>query len=173
MLIQPDINELGDKRLDEEESLAKIKEENVALRKSMGHQIPYQELLKRKELAEGARMDWRELIRRLNILCPFSLVLFDAFVPGYGETVAVKTPSKESHGVELEYVTGFPKTVLPEYSWIETDEHDCPITEHRGWRTVVRTIWKKGLTDGASVARVFGDALGKRSELHNQHAPKN
>lgn len=172
MLIQVDKNELGDKRLDEKESLAKIKEENLALRARMGHKIPHQELLKRKDIAEGHRMDWRELLRRLNLLCPFSLVVMDSHVNGV-DTIAIKTPSKESGELELTYVTGFPKTVLPEYSWIETDEYDCPTIEHRGWRTVVRSIWKKGLTDGVAVTRVFGDALGKRSELYKHDSPTN
>ena len=172
MLIQPDIHELGDKRLDPKEALAKIKEGNIALRQSMGHTIPHQELLKRREIAEGHKMDWRELIRRLNLLCPLSLVIFDSIVQG-APTIAIKTPVNGDNGMELQYVTGFPKTVLPEYSWIEVDEHNCPTNEHRGWRNVVRTLWQRGLTDGPSVARIFGDALGARSELHSKTTPKN
>ena len=173
MLIQPDKNELGDKRLSPEEAVVKLKEDNIALRKSFGHQIPHQELLKRKEIAEGRRMEWNELIRRLNLLCPLSLVILDSFVPGVGPCIAIKTAKNGPDGLELQYVTGFPKSVIPEYSWIETDEHDCPIKEHRGWRNVIRSLWKKGLTDGAKISEVFGDALGVRSDLHLQNAPKN
>lgn len=173
MLIQPDIHELGDKRLSPEEGVAKLKEENIALRQSMGHTIPHQELLKRREIAEGRKMEWQEVIRRLNLLCPLQLVILDSFVPGVGPSIAIKAPHNGPDGMELKYLTGFPKTVLPEYSWIEVDEHNCPIKEHRGWRNVVRTLWQKGLTDGDAVARVFGDALGTRSELHLKDTPRN
>lgn len=173
MLIQPDKNELGDKRLDPKESLARIKEENTALRASMGHQIANQELLQQRKLAEGQKMDWRELIRRLNLLCPFSLVIFDSAVNGR-PTIAIKTPAVENGEHVLSYVTGFYKDALPEFSWVEVDEHNCPTVEHRGWRTVVKTLWRRGLTNGKDVARVFPEVLrgDNRAALYTKDLPK-
>lgn len=159
MLIQTDINELGDKRLNPEEGLAKIIEENTAMRAK--DKLPGQEQLEDVEQALGRPMAYQELVRRLKILNP-NLVIGDG---GVNNAIAVRIyrDNGDGEGNRLTYLTGFYKTILPEYSSVTVDEYGVALNETRGWRTVLLMLMKQRAASFPRVVEVFGDAFGQRS----------
>lgn len=159
MLIQPDRNELGDRRLDPKESLAKIKADNIALRAK--HKIKGQAQLEDEVAALGNPMGFSEFILKLRKLNP-ALIIQDG---GYPNAVAVRIfrDNGDGEGPRLTYLTGFLKEVLPEYSSVTTDEHGVAQNEKRGWRSVLLMLLKQRVLSYPDVVRVFGDAVGQRS----------
>lgn len=159
MLVQTDINELGDKRLDPKESLAKIKEENIALRAK--DKLPGQAQLQDVQAALGTPMGYQELILRLKRLVP-ELVIQDG---GVKNAVAVRIfrDNGDGEGPRLTYLTGFYKTILSEYSTVTVDEHGVALSETRGWRTVLLALIKQNVVSYRRVVKVFGNAMGQRS----------
>lgn len=159
MLIKPDSKYLGDKIVLDEEAIAKHKEETLAMRHEK-HAIAEQDVLANKEMALGQPMAWTELVRRLKLLNP-NLVIQDG---GYPNAIAVRI----QNGNETEYVTGFMKEVLPEYSWVTLDQDGIAKHEKRGWRQVVFTILQRRLATYGDAVRIFGQATGARSTRHDR-----
>ena len=164
MLIQTDINELGDKRLDPKESLAKIKEENIAMRAK--DKLPGQEQLEDAEAALGTPLAYQELIRRLKLLKP-ELIIQDGGMPN-AIAVRIFRDNGDGEGPRLTYLTGFYKEVLPEYSSVTVDEHGVALDEKRGWRTVLLMLMKQNVVSYRRVVEVLGDAFGQRSNRWHQ-----
>jgi hypothetical protein len=166
VLVQPDKNELGDKRLNEVENLAKLREENKKLTDE--NRIPDQNLLEDKTAALGMPMLTSEFIRRLERLNP-RLVIKPG---GVRNAVQLRYPFKNKEGVEeLEYVGGFyvDEKVLPEYSAVITDNRGLPLRELRGWRSVLVPLIERGIITLKQVEVTFGKARGQRSVLFNKH----
>ena len=158
MLIQIDKSELGDKRLNEVENLAKLKEGNLAL--AAKNKIAGQETLENKDMALGQPMSYQDLIRLLGKINP-AIQCSDG---GVKNAIAVRVPADLEDGTHgLKYVTGFYKEVLPEFSWVSTDEYGRPLRETRGWRTVVLALVKQGVISYRTAVDVFGEPNGQRS----------
>jgi hypothetical protein len=157
MLIAPDGSELGDKRLNEEESLSKLKEKNLQLASKF--KIPDQATLENTEMAQGHPMPYQDLIFLLKKMCP-TLVIEDG---GMANAVAVRIPGMLEDGTfGKRYVTGFYKEVLPEFSSVSTDTKGLPVREHRGWRTVVLACIKQGVVSYKDAVYLFGEPNGVR-----------
>lgn len=176
MLIQPDINELGDKRLDPKESVAQKREEclSMAARK----RIHKQDELEDAARALGPRIGYGEMVRKLRKLVP-SL----KFLDGSPGNIAVYAPRdrgeieqrfyqwyqeqeeaaargrkrQDSFFLYYKYVGGFPKSELQEYTTIDIDNANLGTKEHRSWRTVLIGLIRQGLVSYASVIKEFGD----------------
>ncbi len=171
MLIQPDRHELGDLRLDPKENLAKIKEDNLKLFSK--HKLPEQALLENQDMALGQPMDWQSFVRKLELLrVPDRMWIHDG---GYPNAIAIHVWRQKPSEIEpcWDYVGGFIKGMLPEFSAIKTDEHGLPTEEAagglRGWRSVLLSLIVNKVVSFNEVVRVFGDANGQRSGLwHKQ-----
>jgi len=148
MLIQTDIAELGDGRLDAKEGLAKIKEDNQRLLDTK--KIPDQKELENSEAALGQVLPTNEFIRLLIRICPGLLVEKG----GYPNAVALRMFVNG----EKKYVTGFELGYIPEYSSVLTDENGLPVKEVRGWRNVLVALLKQGLINTEILKREFGPA---------------
>lgn len=165
MLIQPDRNELGDKRLDPAETVAKKRQEclDMAAKK----RLPHQEDLEDQTRALGPRLQFAEMVAKLKRIVP-AMVVKDG-LPG---NVALYFPrnrkeleeatlawqnDKDTFFLSYKYVGGFPKTELQEFSTVDVDNAMLATREHRGWRTVVLTLIKQGVVSYNAVVREFGD----------------
>jgi hypothetical protein len=143
MLIQTDHNELGDKRLDVAEGIAKLKEDNKALLATK--KIADQADLENREAALGQVLPTSEFIQLLKRICPGLIVE----PGGYPNAVALR---RWVNG-EKKYVSGFKLGYLPEFSYIHTDEHGLPTEEVRGWRAVLTALTKQGLISFEALQR--------------------
>lgn len=152
-----DKKELGDKLLNPEEGVAKLKEENLAL--AAKGKLTNQSELEDPERAAGPRLSYQEVIYRLT-RCNPKLIFLDGS-PGNMAVYAI-LPDEEGKP-EKRYVGGFPKQPIPEYSYITTDEHGLPHREVRGWRTVLINMVKSGAITYKSAVKHFGEATGQRS----------
>jgi len=172
MLVQTDINELGDKRLNPDEAVYREREDLLKLAST--RKIGGQEELEDAERSCGPRLSWQEVIRRLR-LCNPELKFHDA---QGGAHIAVyrpknraeleadryeRDPEKHEWWNDHKYAGGFPKQELPEYSHVILDTSNLPVREIRGWRSVLLSMIKAGgITYSASVKH-FGEAIGFRS----------
>ena len=162
MLIQTDKNELGDKRLDAVEGLAKIKEENKKL--SDKNRIPDQDILEKREMALGFPLSPNDFIARIQRLNPRIIVELG----GVKNAVAVRYAklNPETGKYEKEYVTGFyVDHPLPEFSSVLVDGKGLPIREIRGWRSVLLALMRQKLLTLKQVELTFGKANGQRAIL--------
>lgn len=165
MLIQPDINELGDKRLDPKEGVAQKREQCLGM--AAKKRLPGQDELEDPSRALGPRMQFTEVISKLKRLIP-GLTVMDGS-PG---NVALYFPlnRKELEDVQRgwqndkpifflynKYVGGFPKTELQEYSTVDIDNAMLATKEHRGWRSVLITLIKQGVISYQAAVNEFGD----------------
>lgn len=185
MLIQTDIEELGDKRLNPDEAVYREREELLKL--AATRKISGQAELEDAERSCGPRLSWQEVIRRLR-LCNPQLQFHDAQV---SRDIAVyrpknrveleadryeRDPEKREWWNDHKYVGGFPKQDLPEYSHVILDSSNLPVREIRGWRSVLMSIIKANGITYASAVQQFGEAIGHRSgRWHEQlkaHKPK-
>jgi len=159
MLIQTDINELGDKNVKDHESLAKFKEETKALIDT--RKIPNQKELEDAKAAVGRVIyatDFNLMIQKLNP----QLQILPGGYPGAWQVRLLK-------GGESQYVTGYMNGPMPEYSFIVTDEHGLPANEVRGWRSALMALMKAGAITLKQIENEykFGTANGTRSHLWN------
>jgi hypothetical protein len=168
MLIQPDIAELGDTRLDPNESLAKIKAETHDMLEAKGCFLYGQAELEDIERAHGHRLEWREFIRRLtkvnrNLLIKDGLEGHVAvYAPKLHDDQDERDPSRPDWWNDHRYITGFAKSTLSEFSTITTDERGLPKREVRGWRSVLIALIKTRAITYRDAVREFGEPLGAR-----------
>jgi hypothetical protein len=158
-IVQVDRNQLGDKRLDPTENLAKLREGNEKL--SARSRIPHQEIFEHKGMALGIPMASNDLIRLLKKMAP-ALIIEDG---GVRNAVAVRVGPVllEDGTIGKRYLTGFYKGTLPEFSCIFSDERGRPTREDRGWRTVVLNLIKQGVVSYKDAVDVFGEPSGVRA----------
>jgi hypothetical protein len=158
MLVQPDKLELGDGRLNEVENLAKLKENNA--KRVQKFKIPGQVELENKDMAHGEPMGWQQLVYLLQKMNS-KIICEDG---GMKDAIAVRVPAWLEDGTYgKKYVTGFYKEVLPEFSWVTTDERGLPKREVRGWRTVVLALIRQGWIKYSDAVSIFGEPNGVRS----------
>lgn len=177
MLIQTDKNELGDKRLDPKENVAKKREECIAaagLKRLAG-----QDDLEDPSRTMGPRLQFSDIVAKLQRLVP-SLRVLDG-LPG---NVALYAPRNRKEIEETEpkfrqeqtdrilsgqkvqdvfflnykYVGGFPKKELHEFSGLDVEEYTrLANREQRGWRTVLIMLLQQGLVTYRAIIKEFGD----------------
>jgi hypothetical protein len=173
MLIVNDRSLLNDGRIDEHESLAKIKEGNRKLVEKF--RMPGQAELEDVDRSSGARMSYREIIRRLR-----NINLNIKAVDGSPDSIALyvlKTrkemaesanepndPTKYDWYKDFKYVTGCPKGFIPEYGAVTVDERGVAKREEpRGWRSLLIALVKSRAITYQQAQEEFGPAMGKRS----------
>lgn len=158
MLIQPDSSQLGDKCLSPEEGLIKIKEENRKLTEKL--KLKGQAELENKDMAQGRPMAYQDFIYLLKKMNP-QLICEDG---GYPNAIAVRIPAHLEDGTfGKKYVTGFMKEVLPEFSWVKTDDRGVAKRENRGWREVVKKLIEQRVVSYKDAVDVFGEPNGIRA----------
>jgi hypothetical protein len=107
MLIQPDINELGDKRLDPTESVAKQREKCLAM--AANKRIYKQDELQDITRALGPRIQFGEMVRRLRKLIPSIKVLDGSpgnvalYAPRHASEIADRLSEWEQEQAEAVY----------------------------------------------------------------------
>jgi hypothetical protein len=161
MLIQPDRNELGDRRLDLKEGAIKAHEDNKKL--ASQYRIPDQDVFEDQKQALGNEMDWQLFVSKLLKLSN-KIVVEKGGVTG---AVAVRFITKDNLGKpEKRYVSGFYiDCKLPEFSSVTVDENGLPKREIRGWRTVLESLISAGALTRKQCDLTFGPALGQRAFL--------
>lgn len=169
MLVQPDKNELGDKRLSPEEGVIKLRQE--CLDQAAANRIPFQTELEDQERSAGPRLYYTEILRRIrdenpNIIVkdgsPGSVALYAP--KNRGEIAETEyDPSSQDWYRDHKYVGGLEKDWLPEYSHVILDTSLLPVREIRGWRTVLISLIKSGALNYQQAINQFGEAVGQRS----------
>jgi hypothetical protein len=175
MLIETDINELGDKRLNPEEAV--IKEREDCLRMASKYRIGGQDELENQNRSGGKRLPWQHIVSRLQRVNR-DLLIRDG-MNGHLAVYLLKKPweidpeeydpEKPAWHNEHRYVTGFPKEELPEYGHVLLDTSLLATREDiRGWRTLlIALIWAGALSYSEAVQE-FGDVgSDKRAFLWN------
>lgn len=181
MLIQPDRNELGDKRLDPKENV--IAQREKCLEMAARKRIYRQDELEDYQRAFGPRLSSGEMVRRLSKLIPTL-----KFLKGSPGNIAVYAPRgpaevqaryyewyqeqeeaahrgrkrQDRFFLDYKYVGGFPEGCMQEYTTIDIDNANLGTKEHRSWRTVLMGLIQQGLVSFAGVVKEFGDADGDR-----------
>ncbi len=163
LLILNSSDDLGDKKLDAKENLAKLKEKNQELIDAK--KLPNQSELENVEKALGQRMHWSEFVQRLQKL-NYDILAEDGGAPN---AIALRVPWQNEDGtLTKKYVGGFYKEVLPEFSAVIVDDKGLPHREIRGWRSVLLGLMKQGILTFIEIEKEFGDAEGQRSHLWHE-----
>lgn len=166
MLIQIDRNELGDKRLNPEEAVAREREE--LLKQAAVKKIWRQEELEQAERSCGPRLHWTEILRRLLRINPQlaprdglkgHVAIYRRKRQDEYDIAEFDPMQKDSFFWDHVYVTGMPMGELPEYSHVILDSSNLPVREIRGWRTVLIALIKSGAISYAAAIREFGDPI--------------
>lgn len=166
MLIQVDRNELGDKRLDPKENVARQREKAIA--QAGTRRITNQDDLEDPSRVLGPRIQFGDFVTRLKRIIPALHVR-----EGLPGNVALYAPCNAKELEESErcwqhdkpiffrdnkYVGGFPKQPMHEYSGLEVEEYTrLANKEIRGWRTVLLMLLEQGLVTYKTVVNEFGD----------------
>lgn len=177
MLIQPDIHELGDKRLDGKENVAKLREE--CLSQAAASRISGQDELEKQERSAGPRLHYAEIIRRIRDVNRDIRVLDGS--PGNVALYARKRPCDEGFGeidpkgeffTDHKYVGGMPKDWLPEFSHVILDTSLLPVREIRGWRTVLISLIRGGALTYNQAISQFGEPRDQRGNRWHEALQK-
>jgi hypothetical protein len=182
VLIQANKAELGDGRLNPEEGLAKLKEENASL--AAANKIAAQDELQKAERAWGPQISYREIVRRIQNLNPKIKVVDGSkgniaiYVLKSNQELAESAQEMASDKEHFswwkdhKYVTGCPKDSLPEYGFVIADERGLAKREKRGWRSVLIALIKAKAISYQQSVEAFGEALGSRSNLWHAQLQK-
>jgi hypothetical protein len=172
-LVEVDKNELGDKRLNPEEAVAREREELLAIRFKK-HAISGQESLIDIDRSTGSRIPCGEFLVRLHKLNP--AILVKDGIPGNVALYVRKSEIEiECDGYDLtlpmwrnehKYVSGIPISSLPEWGHLTTDTDGIAEKEVRGWRSVLIALIKARAFTYAAAVEEFGDPVfDQRSSL--------
>lgn len=162
MLIQPDINELGDKRLSVEE--ANIKKGEEVLKQAAQYKISGQAEIENSDRSAGPRLYYTEILRRIWKINPTIQVLDG--LPGNVAIYRRKSNLEvieDVHETEVNfftdhvYVTGMEKAWIPEFSHVILDTSFLPTREIRGWRSVLIALIKSRALKYEDAIQEFGD----------------
>jgi hypothetical protein len=184
-LVQVDINELGDKRLDPKETVARERED--LLRIEAKKKIWGQEELEDPDRSLGPRLQWKQLIQRI-LLCNPQIKVKDS---QFGRAIALyirKRPDEyteidniilwqpevarlmnipvpaDSFFIHYKYLTGFNKHEMPEYSHVTVDSSHIAHREYRSWRSVLLALIKaRAITYSAAIEHFGNPESDKRS----------
>ena len=175
--VETDRAELGDKRLNPEESV--IRERESLLSICATRRIWGQDELEKAERADGPRLPYTELLRRIR-LCNSAIVAKDGmegsvalyirkrpeeytesdnilrFQPWLAREMNIPVP-KDEFFIDHKYLTGFKKEAIAEYSYVTIDSSLLPHREMRGWRSVLIALIKAGAVRYATAITHFGN----------------
>jgi hypothetical protein len=152
MLVDPQGDKLGDRRLSKEETLRKSFEDTD--KRLEPYRLADQDELTKAEKRMGHPMSHTELIRRVTKLNPRIWAEDSNANP---HTVVGFYTAKRDEKI---YLGSFEKGWLPEFSIILTDRADLPVKHRKGWRTVLLSLIQQGYLSLDAVIEAFGDALG-------------
>lgn len=172
MLFETDIHELGDKRLDPAENVARQREECLKL--ASKYKVEDQDELTDANRTYGPRISYTELLSRLQKIAP-GLAARD----GYPGNLALYYPRKpmeldaairEGSGgsgdlffLLNKYVGGFQKDEIPEWGYGDVDTSEVITREHiRGWRTVLIGLIQTSVISYQSAINEFGDPINDK-----------
>jgi hypothetical protein len=177
MLIQPDINELGDKRLDPKEAV--IRERELCLKEASKYIIQDQSELQDADRSKGERIGYGDFLARLQKVVP-DLVPKEGsegnlalYAPRTATQLdaALREGSGGSGNGDLfflfnRYVGGLPKEDLPEWGYVDIDTSLVATREHtRGWRTILIGLIRAGVLSYADAVAEFGDPGNDKRSL--------
>jgi len=109
----------------------------------------------------GQCMHASDLILRLQRLNPNISVQFQINFPDDWGLYAASLG-------RVQFLTGFPKGWLTEFSYAMVDERDLPTEERRGWRTVLIYCLMKGAITWKQVVAEFGEPNDAWNEMRWQ-----
>ncbi len=164
MLFDPKGRILGDINLNKKEALIKLKEDTDRQLKSQ--RIADQEAFTDVDRRMGKGMLHTELYERVRKLNPNILMETsnnDSSVAGF---YVVRNGQKE-------FVCAFHKGYLPEFSIVTVDARNLPVSERRGWRTVLLRLLAKRCLTLDQINAAFGpvtaqDERGKYWKLFSE-----
>jgi len=172
-MVETDINELGDKRLNPEESV--IKEREALLKKASVYKIEDQGELQDVKRSEGARLHFGELLRKLQRIAPDlqardgspgSLALYCPRTPAQLDVALREGGQNDIFFILNKYVGGFPKEELPEWGYVDIDTSLIATKEHlRGWRTVLIGLIRAGVISYQEAINEFGDPIADQRNV--------
>jgi hypothetical protein len=93
-----------------------------------------------------------DFISKLRSVCP-NLLFRDGNVQGDVSVCAVR-------GNELRYICYFTRGRMPEFEIVITNEQELPVSQKRGWRTVLLRLIKAGLLTEEQARKHFGIPSG-------------
>ncbi|MFZ1973842.1 MAG: hypothetical protein WAU89_13410 [Candidatus Acidiferrales bacterium] len=176
-LVEVDITELGDKKLNPEESLHRERER--ALAQASKCKIGGQEELEDAERSAGPRMPWQEVIHRLQLCnrdirvkdgAPGNIALYfkkrsDEYTeddllmlnsPATARAMNIPVPA-DNFFIHHKYIGGFEMHAMPEYAHISVDTSGLPLREFRSWRSVLIRLIKERIITYQSAIQQFGN----------------
>lgn len=168
---------LGDKHLNPEESVCRLREE--LLQQESKKKIFGQKELEDVDRSSGPRMPWTELIRRLqkcnpgirvkdgmagNVALYFrkrsdEMTEADEMVllaPSAARAMNIPVPD-DPFFVHHKYVGGFKKEPMPEYAHVTVDTSEVAHREVRGWRSVLLALIKQRIITYQAAIDEFGN----------------
>ena len=166
-LVEPDIHELGDKRLNPEEAVARERE--ALLKMESKKRIHGQDDLEKSDRSLGPRLYFTEILRRIRAMNPRVAVR-----DGVEGNVALYYPKRHDEykpgdfddlppgGVFFahhKYVGGMLKDWLPEWGHVTNDTSNVAHREVRGWRSVLIQLVKQHVITYREAIEGFGDPL--------------
>lgn len=175
-LVETDINELGDKRLDPKEGVAQQREKCLA--QAAKFRIEDQDELANADRIYGPRLNYAALLERLQRLAP-GLQARDG-APGQLALYFPRKPQELDAAIREgsggsgdlffllnKYVGGFPKDEIPEWGYVDIDTSLVATREHaRGWRTVLIGLIHCSVISYQQAIDEFGDpATDARSKI--------
>lgn len=107
----------------------------------------FKSFLRRK----GEAIHASDLIFRLQRLNPHLIVQNQINFPDWGLY-------SENLG-RIQYLSGFGKSWLTEFSWTTVDDRDLPVDHQKGWRTVLVELCSKGAVSWDQIMSEFGDPV--------------
>lgn len=181
-LVEVDKQELGDTRLNPEESVFKLREE--ILKQESAKKMHGQDELQNADRSRGSRMPYEELLARLQKLnpgiqgkdgSPGSLALYypkpeseytmeDHMCPAEAWKFGVQLPPNGDFFRTHKYCGGFLKEPLPEWGSVTTDTsgiavHEVEKGHNRGWRSVLIGLIKAHVVTYAAAVKEFGEPV--------------
>ena len=180
-MVETDIHELGDSRLNPEEAV--FRERESLLQKAGQYRIDGQDELEDPERACGPRLQYTEVISRIRQVVPNLKVCEGSpgnvalYFPRLGKDLEhtlrewdwENDRKKDPFFRHYRYVGGFPKEEMAEYSTVDVDTSMLPTREKRGWRSVLMALVKQSVLSYAQAVKAFGDVgTDKRGWRWNQ-----
>lgn len=180
-MVETDIHELGDRRLNPEEGV--IRERESLLKKVSMYRVDGQDELEDKKRQYGARISFQSFISRLQKLnsqlsardgSPGNIALYAPRTPEELNEALREGGQNDIFFIFNKYVGGFPKCDIPEYGYLDLDTSLLPTREGwmdngkfvqgHSWRSVLMGLIKAGVISYQSAINEFGDpSLDPRS----------
>jgi hypothetical protein len=184
--VEPRKEMLGDKHLNPEESVIRLREELLA--QESKKRLWHQDELADQERSEGPRLNWTDLLHRLQKLNPGiqvkdgltddkgvkAVALYlrkrpDEYSPEETADPVAMTPPNGVFFLDHKYIGGFQQHEMSEWGHVLTDNTQVAVRERRGWRTVLMKMIQSGVITYAQAVKEFGDPkFDKRSTFWNE-----